>query len=680
MAGGKKKKNKKKDPGHKERLEKKIAKKSDKKAKKSTKKKVADESDVEEDIDQILADFAASQKAAVAITEEVCSLPSRRAVGSFVANPVNLSELIMFGGEHYDGQKVYCYNDLYIYNIDKNEWRKISSPNSPQPRSSHQLILTPQGRGFLFGGEFVSPNQTTFFHYKDFWCLDLKTYAWEKLEVGKKPSPRSGHRMVLWKTLIVLFGGFYDAGQETKYLDDLWIFDTAECKWCAVEIPEPKPTKRSGFQMALCGDTVVLYGGYTKEVKKGQKGFQGVTHSDVWNLKMTYEFDKLRWEKRKRSGVPPTPRSGAAMVPFKGKAFMFGGVIDVKEDDETIESECTDEFFNLNVEQSRFYPVTFRTKGMANAEAQRVSPRFNSMLCVQRSNLYIYGGILEKGNKEFTFADFWTIDLDKLNGYKCIQADEEATAAWVGGDSDSEDDGEEDEEEDGNDSDDDDDDDDDDDNDGDDDDDEANDVGDEEDDGVEEDISEKSKKSSRKSKDKDDEMQPKVDALSPKTKSKSTKLKNAETSKKSSKNNSATDLNIGNSVSCISLGSPSSSRDILPDAEAQSSAAQIRTEESQPTGIDSSLRAYFARTSEYWLNQAFVALNSNDGETIDGASPRRADAKALRRAGFEMAEVKWNEALPRLEIEWATLRENEVKAEEAKRKQAEQGERRARRT
>jgi hypothetical protein len=44
-----------------------------------------------------------------------------------------------------------------------------------------------------------------------------------------------------------------------------------------------------------------------------------------------------------------------------------------------------------------------------------------------------------------------------------------------------------------------------------------------------------------------------------------------------------------------------------------------------------------------------------------------------------MAEDKWKEALPRLEREWVVLRENEVKAEEAKRKQAEQGERRARR-
>jgi N-acetylneuraminic acid mutarotase len=176
----------------------------------------------------------------MAITEEGCPSPSRRAVGSFTANPINLDELIMFGGEYYDGQKVTLFNDLHVYRTDKNEWRKYSSPNSPQPRSSHQFVLTPSGRGFLFGGEFVSPNQTTFFHYKDFWSIDLKTFTWEKLEVGKKPSPRSGHRMVIWKHFIILYGGFYDAGKETKYLDDLWIFNIEESKWTEISCIEPK--------------------------------------------------------------------------------------------------------------------------------------------------------------------------------------------------------------------------------------------------------------------------------------------------------------------------------------------------------------------------------------------------------------------------------------------------------
>ena len=31
------------------------------------------------------------------------------------------------------------YNDLYIYNIKKNQWSLLKAPNPPPPRSSHQV-------------------------------------------------------------------------------------------------------------------------------------------------------------------------------------------------------------------------------------------------------------------------------------------------------------------------------------------------------------------------------------------------------------------------------------------------------------------------------------------------------------------------------------------------------------
>jgi hypothetical protein len=44
-------------------------------------------------------------------------------------------------GEFCDGQGTQVYNDLFRWNIDKNEWKKIESPNTPPPRCSHQVIL-----------------------------------------------------------------------------------------------------------------------------------------------------------------------------------------------------------------------------------------------------------------------------------------------------------------------------------------------------------------------------------------------------------------------------------------------------------------------------------------------------------------------------------------------------------
>jgi len=41
--------------------------------------------------------------------------------------------------------QTYLYNDLFFYNIKKNNWVKSEIPNPPPPRCSHQVRLTPGG-------------------------------------------------------------------------------------------------------------------------------------------------------------------------------------------------------------------------------------------------------------------------------------------------------------------------------------------------------------------------------------------------------------------------------------------------------------------------------------------------------------------------------------------------------
>lgn len=193
----------------------------------------------EKDIETILEELRREHEASVRVTEEsAASPPSPRCNAALVSIPGS-SDLLLFGGEFFNGQRCIFYNDLFRYNTERNEWRRFTSPTCPGPRSSHQLVTTATGRAFLFGGEFASMSESQFFHYKDFWMLDLKTHQWERLELkGTRPSPRSGHRMVLWKHYLLLFGGFYDTLKETKYFDDLWIFDTNEYAWKKIEFRE----------------------------------------------------------------------------------------------------------------------------------------------------------------------------------------------------------------------------------------------------------------------------------------------------------------------------------------------------------------------------------------------------------------------------------------------------------
>jgi len=80
--------------------------------------------------------------------------------------------------------------------------------------------------------------------------------------------------------------------------------------------------------------------------------------------------------------------------------------------------------------------------------------RYNAMLAVLRNTLYIYGGIFERGSREYTLDDFHSLQLDKLDRYTCLKHSGVVIAA-EGEDESSEDDDEDDEddEDDGDDSD-----------------------------------------------------------------------------------------------------------------------------------------------------------------------------------------------------------------------------------
>ena len=47
---------------------------------------------------------------------------------------------------------------------------------------------------FPSGGEFSSLHQNSFHHYRDFWCFDIATHSWDRIDTKVRPSARSGHR------------------------------------------------------------------------------------------------------------------------------------------------------------------------------------------------------------------------------------------------------------------------------------------------------------------------------------------------------------------------------------------------------------------------------------------------------------------------------------------------------
>lgn len=234
--------------------------------------------------------------------------------------------------------------------------------------------------------------QILMFH--QFWRFEPSTREWTRLETkGKSPPARSGHRMTYYKNYILLFGGFQDTSQQTKYLADLWLYDTQNFVWHNPVLPlaTQKPDARSSFTFLPNESGAVLYGGYSrvkstvtgKQTKGGGQVQRNVlkplVHQDCFFLRIVQPAAEapanspptVRWERRKKpANAPNPPRAGATMAYHKGRGIMFGGVHDVEESEEGIDSEFFNGLFAWNIERNRYFPLSLR-KLRANANQRK---------------------------------------------------------------------------------------------------------------------------------------------------------------------------------------------------------------------------------------------------------------------------------------------------------------------
>ncbi|XP_044519127.1 kelch domain-containing protein 4 isoform X2 [Gracilinanus agilis] len=483
----------------------KTAAKMEKKVSKRSKKE-------EEDLEALIAQFQSLDAKKTQTVETPSSPPSPRLNASLSPHPEK-DELILFGGEYFNGQKTFLYNELYFYNTRKNAWTKVDVPNPPPRRCAHQAVVVPQGGGqlWLFGGEFASPDGEQFYHYKDLWVLHLATRTWEQIKAPGGPSGRSGHRMVPWKRQLIIFGGFHESTRDYLYYNDVHAFNLDTYQWAKLSPSGTGPSPRSGCQMSVSSEgTIIVYGGYSKQrVKKDVD--RGTLHSDMFLLKCEEgkEGDKWTWTRSSPSGVKPPPRSGFSVAAAPGgRTLLFGGVRD-EEEEESIEGDFFNDLYFYDMAKNRWAagqlkgPKCEKRKRRRGKKAEPDSvesqeseqgsphepqevitevvaedgtvmtikqvipapgpssradsesdeeeagdeaggplvepcPRSNAMLAVKQGLLYVYGGMFEAGDRQFTLNDFYCLDLHKMDEWKVLVEMDPKTQEWLE-DSDSED-------------------------------------------------------------------------------------------------------------------------------------------------------------------------------------------------------------------------------------------------
>ncbi|XP_066493382.1 kelch domain-containing protein 4 [Tiliqua scincoides] len=478
----------------------KTAAKMEKKVSKRSKKE-------EEDLEALIAEFQTLDAKKTQVIESSCPPPSPRLNASLSTHPEK-DELILFGGEYFNGQKTFMYNELFVYNIRKNSWSKIDIPSPPPRRCAHQAVVVSQGGGqlWLFGGEFASPDGEHFYHYKDLWVLHLATKTWEQIKASGGPSGRSGHRMVVCKRQLIIFGGFHESTSDYIYHNDVHAFNLDTFTWTKLSPSGIAPVPRSGCQLTATPEGhVIVYGGYSKQhIKKDVD--KGTLHTDMFVLK-SEGTDRWTWARLNPSGVKPTPRSGfsVALGP-NSRSLLFGGVQD-EEEEERLEGDFLNDLYFYDLAKNRWFPGQLkesrsekkkRRRGHVvedsqpavqdedgglegqpppgpievvkevvaedgtimtikqvisspevellklesedvedgagdEASSQQVEPcpRSNAMLAVKHGLLYVYGGMFEVGDRQFTLNDLYAIDLHKMEEWKVLVEMDPKTQEWL---------------------------------------------------------------------------------------------------------------------------------------------------------------------------------------------------------------------------------------------------------
>lgn len=187
------------------------------------------------------------------------------------------------------------------------------------------------------------------------------------------------------------------------------------------------------------------------------KNFTPIPHNSIFRTESDATGLQWKWSTVKPGGFRPAPRSGVSVaVAPNGKAYIFGGVLDTDEDEERLEGQFSNEMHALELSNQVWRLIELSgkrekkskkdgnkstadeqmetvqpsqmtsdgiftmtvgaakdvstSKSQSNESAANVpSPRMKPGLAICKGQLYLYGGELENGSKQYTLNDFYSL-------------------------------------------------------------------------------------------------------------------------------------------------------------------------------------------------------------------------------------------------------------------------------
>ncbi|NXG72302.1 FBX42 protein, partial [Baryphthengus martii] len=167
---------------------------------------------------------------------------------------------------------------------------------------------------YVFGGCTQSSCNAAF---NDLWRLDLNSKEWIRpLASGSYPSPKAGATLVVYKDLLVLFGGWtrpspYPLHQPERFFDEIHTYSPSKNWWnCIVTTHGPPPM--AGHSSCVIEDKMIVFG--------GSLGSRQMSN-DVWVL----DLEQWAWSKPNISGPSPHPRGGQSQIVIDDETILILG-------------------------------------------------------------------------------------------------------------------------------------------------------------------------------------------------------------------------------------------------------------------------------------------------------------------------------------------------------------------
>ncbi len=298
-----------------------------------------------------------------------------------MASPASANQLLLFGGEYFNGALATFFNDLSVYYIDRDEWRTVTSPNAPLPRGLRLVPRRQPGAPRLPLRQRVqlaqagAPSTTTTTS-----GASSATREWLRLDPRARPPARSGHRMTYFQAVhcALLAASRTPPTRPT-------ILPTCGCTavnfvWHSPALPPPSssptpaaslccPTTRAPYCTAATAASRHrrLRGGRPRAAAPTKNVLKPMVHQDCFFLRIAAPGPTRRPTRRPwcggRSASPPTRRTRRGPVPpwrSTGPRHHVWRRARRRGERGGHGQQFFNQLFAWNIERNRFFPLALR--------------------------------------------------------------------------------------------------------------------------------------------------------------------------------------------------------------------------------------------------------------------------------------------------------------------------------